>query len=189
MSCDWRRSLITHPDAISFLRILGERVFQQPRDLSPTTRLHPNWPLTFRRIGHNSEGKSTTMPDRDENRSDAALLEALVAACVHRGEALDHGHIATANTQFGLGTRLTRELLARGQYARNGILDLLNNENPYVRLHAAFVALELDPSRAEPVLEAIGRDHKDLNLGFSARFTLEQWRAGNLLTISKWNTK
>ena len=27
------------------------------------------------------------MPDRDENRSDAALLEALVAACVHRGEA------------------------------------------------------------------------------------------------------
>jgi hypothetical protein len=37
------------------------------------------------------------MPDRDENRSDAALLEALVAACVHRGEALDHGHIATAN--------------------------------------------------------------------------------------------
>ena len=128
-------------------------------------------------------------PIRDENRSDAALLEALVAACVHRGEALDHGHIATANTHFDLGTRLTRELLARGQAARNGILNLLNNENPYVRLHAAFVALELDPSRAEPVLEAIGRDHKDLNLGFSARFTLEQWRAGKLLTISKWNTK
>jgi hypothetical protein len=37
MSCDWRRSLITHPDAISFLRILGERVFQQPRLLSPKT--------------------------------------------------------------------------------------------------------------------------------------------------------
>ncbi len=36
MSCDWRRSLITHPDAISFLRILGERVFQQPLAIALT---------------------------------------------------------------------------------------------------------------------------------------------------------
>src|SRR5713101_951593 len=31
MSCDSRRSLITHPDAISFLRISQKRVFQQTR--------------------------------------------------------------------------------------------------------------------------------------------------------------
>jgi hypothetical protein len=65
------------------------------------------------------------MPKRDENRSDATLLEALVTACVQRGEALDHGHIKTANAQFDLQTRLTRELLARGQPARDGILNLL----------------------------------------------------------------
>src|SRR6266699_4812795 len=36
MSCDRRRSPITHPDAISFLRILQERVFQQPRLFTST---------------------------------------------------------------------------------------------------------------------------------------------------------
>ncbi len=34
MPCDPRRSLITHPDAILFLRILRERVFQQVRLLT-----------------------------------------------------------------------------------------------------------------------------------------------------------
>jgi hypothetical protein len=33
------------------------------------------------------------------------------------------------------------------------ILNFLISENPHVRLHAAFVAVEIDPSRAEPVLE------------------------------------
>ena len=34
MPCDPRRSLITHPDAILFLRIWLERVFQQPLSIS-----------------------------------------------------------------------------------------------------------------------------------------------------------
>jgi hypothetical protein len=34
MSCDLRIPLKTHPDAISFLRILQERVFQQPLAIS-----------------------------------------------------------------------------------------------------------------------------------------------------------
>jgi hypothetical protein len=42
MSCDPRRSLITHPDAISFLRILQERVFQQPRDITPVNLPKPS---------------------------------------------------------------------------------------------------------------------------------------------------
>src|SRR5947209_4898879 len=38
MSCNPRGSLITHPDAISFLCFLQEGVFQQPRDLSFRSR-------------------------------------------------------------------------------------------------------------------------------------------------------
>src|SRR5260370_80223 len=40
MPCDPRRTLITPPDAISFLPILEQRGFQRPRDLTTTISIH-----------------------------------------------------------------------------------------------------------------------------------------------------
>ena len=67
---------------------------------------------------------------------------------------------------------------------------MLENKNPYVKKWAAFLAFEIDPLRAERVLEEISRNYlRDLNLGFSAGFTLELWRKGELRTISSWECK
>jgi hypothetical protein len=38
---DWGKSFVELPDAKRFLRICGERVFQQPRDLSTTMTTIP----------------------------------------------------------------------------------------------------------------------------------------------------
>jgi hypothetical protein len=129
--------------------------------------------------------KGEPIPDDLHDVSIESLLDGLAAACARRGEALDSGDIKAANAEFDLTTRLSRELLKRGGSARDGILNLLLSKNPYMRLHAAFLVLEIDPAQAEPVFEEISR-YKGLNLGFTAQFTLEQWRKGKLRTLSEW---
>jgi hypothetical protein len=37
---DWEKSFVELPDAMQFLQILSERVFQQPQDLSTSIRSH-----------------------------------------------------------------------------------------------------------------------------------------------------
>lgn len=129
------------------------------------------------------------------NRSDALLLDELTTACVRRGGAVDRGDTTTANEEFDRAMQAARELLSRGRPAADGILSLLSHENPYVRKEAAFLALEIDPQQGEQVLEELSRSYtvgniglscRVLDIGFTARFTLEQWRTGKLKTLSQW---
>ena len=105
-----------------------------------------------------------------------------------RGQELQEGSPRRANAQFGIMVKLSRELLRREHSARQKILSLLKNSDPYVREWAAFLALEFDVSKGEAVLEEIARNYTK-GLGFSARFTLEQWRKGELRTLSQWACK
>jgi Domain of unknown function (DUF2019) len=119
--------------------------------------------------------------------TDEELLEMLVARAVVRGEALDQHKPGKANTQFKAMVKLSCELLRRGPSVHAKFLSLLAHENAYVRSWTAFVVLEIDSEKALPVLEEIGRSYpRNLNLGFSSKFTLEQWRNGDLRTISSW---
>jgi Domain of unknown function (DUF2019) len=127
-------------------------------------------------------------PQRRSQPSNAALLEELTAACARRGEAVGRGDTARANREFDRAMNAARELLSRGRPAADGILDLLGHENPYVRKEVAFLALEIEPQRGEQVLAELGRNYSDLDIGFTARFTLEQWRAGKLKTLSQWDS-
>jgi HEAT repeat protein len=124
-------------------------------------------------------------PEVGDKRPDAELLDELTAACVRRGHAFDCGNVKRANAEFDRATQVARELLSRGHSATDGILTLLSHENPFVRLEAAFLALEIEPERGEEVLEELGRSYTDLNIGFTSRFTLKQWRAGKLKTLSE----
>ena len=118
------------------------------------------------------------------------LLEMLATRAVIRGEALDNANPRKANVQFDIMVKLSCELLRRGVSEHPKILSMLENKNPYVQKWAAFLAFEIDPLRAERVLEEISRNYpRDLNLGFSAQFTLELWRKGELRTISSWGCK
>src|SRR5262249_34904568 len=65
---------------------------------------------------------------------------------------------------------------------------MLEDQNPHVRDWGAFLALEIDPPKAERVLEEISRNY-GRSLGCSAHFTLEYWRKGKLRTLSQWGCR
>lgn len=118
--------------------------------------------------------------------TDEELMQMLASRAIIRGAATADPR--KANAQFDIMVKLSRELLRRGSSVHSKILSMLENEDPYVRLWVAFVALEIDPIRAERVLEEISRNYpRNLNLGFSAQFELKQWRKGELRTLSQWD--
>jgi hypothetical protein len=124
------------------------------------------------------------MPKPYKKSSDAELLEMLATRCTIRANAESPGE---KNRQFRILVKISCELLRRGHPVHPKILALLEHENPYVRFWTACLALEIDPPRAEQVLEEIGRSYRgNLHLGFSAEFTLKQWHKGDLRTISSW---
>lgn len=127
------------------------------------------------------------MPKKYALCSERELLQMLEARAKIHGQELDEGRPKKANAQFDIMVKLSCELLRRGRSAQLKILSLLNNDNPHVKMWAAFLALEFDSSQGEKVLEEIGRNYRrNLNLGFSAEFTLKQWRKGELRTLSEW---
>jgi hypothetical protein len=128
------------------------------------------------------------MPKRHALCSDKELLQMLEARAKIRGQELDGGSPRKANAQFDIMAKLSRELLRRGHSAHQKILSLLKSDNPYVTMWGAFLALEFDPSKGEQVLEDIAQNYTR-GLGFSAKFALEQWRKGELRTLSQWDAK
>jgi hypothetical protein len=128
------------------------------------------------------------MPKKHALCSDEELLQMLEGRAETRGRELQEGSPTRANAQFDIMVKLSCELVRRGPSAHQKILSLLNNGNPYVREWAAFLALEFDASKGEQVLEDIAQNYTR-GLGFSAGFTLKQWRKGELRTLSQWGCK
>ncbi len=59
------------------------------------------------------------------------------------------------------------------------LIELLDHENPYVRLWAAAYTLQISPQKSEKVLEEL-IPLKGTLVGLSASITLKEWRKGNL---------
>jgi hypothetical protein len=93
--------------------------------------------------------------------------------------------------QFNIMVKLSRELMRRGRSVHPKIRTLFESDDPHVRMWGAFLAFEFDAPEAERLLADIGRNcpGPPLSLGFTARFTLEQWRKGELRTLSQWGCK
>jgi hypothetical protein len=85
---------------------------------------------------------------------------------------------------FLAGNRFADELQNLGQQMRSTpdgqacLLDMLSDEDPYVRSWAAKDCLFFSPERAIPVLESLSRSGGLLSL--SATVTLDEWRVGRL---------
>lgn len=128
------------------------------------------------------------MPKKHALCNDDELLKMLEARAKTRGQALEEGNPKRANAQFDIMVKLSCELLRRGHSAHQRILSLLKSDHPYVREWAAFLVLEFDASKGEEALEEIAQNYSR-GLGFTAKFTLEQWRKGELRTLSQWGCK
>lgn len=99
--------------------------------------------------------------------------------------AIIHRELRTAkeaNKAFRESIVVLRELTRRGAMAVEKFLLLLEASNPAVRLSAAAKALFIAPEIAELVLEELAAETK--LIGFEARMTLKEWRAGRLTPLT-----
>ena len=128
------------------------------------------------------------MPKKHALCSVEELLRMLEARAKVRGPELEKGLRSRSNAQVTIMAKLLIEILRRGDSGRQGILELLNSDNPHVRSWAAFLALEFDPATAEHVLQEIS-DNYQRGLRSEARITLAQWRKGQLKPIGQWSFK
>jgi Domain of unknown function (DUF2019) len=118
--------------------------------------------------------KLEQIPSADE----AQLIGAYRQAAKLHGQATERGDHEAANKSAELVAAVYAELRRRGGAAQAGLLSLLVDSEPAVRLWSASHALEFSPAAGEAALEqlcAAGRF-----LGFTAKTTLKEWRAGRL---------
>jgi hypothetical protein len=114
---------------------------------------------------------------------DEETLEVLIGryqdSARDHGRATESGDYKSANEAYGSIATIHGELRRRGLEAQKALLALLEDAAPGVRVWAATHALEFAPSAGERVLLALAEVPKSL-VGFSAKTTLKQWKAGRL---------
>jgi Domain of unknown function (DUF2019) len=82
-----------------------------------------------------------------------------------------------ANRKFPTLVAIIKELRARGVEAQRQLLKRLADPDPSTRNWTAGAVLDFAPSEAEQVLEELSSSQRN-TLGFSADWTLKQWREG-----------
>lgn len=116
---------------------------------------------------------------RMEKDSVDVVVNKYVAAAIAHGQATEAGNHKKANREADQLAESYRDLRSRGLDSQQALLPLLNHDNPNVRLWAGSHALEFAPAEGERVLVALQVVPGSL-VGFSAKMTLQQWRAGAL---------
>ncbi len=106
----------------------------------------------------------------------AELLK-FVEACTRRGEFEELGNSKQANKEYKNIHSLY--LLLKKENRVEELLELLNHENPYVRLWAATYALQVSSVKAESALINLSGTKGNL-IGLCAQMTLQEWKKGNL---------
>ncbi|WPB81952.1 DUF2019 domain-containing protein [Archangium violaceum] len=107
------------------------------------------------------------------------LVEMTRTISAERMRAIYAGKSKDGNRMFDLLIAIHRELQARGVEAQLCLLVLLDDPDPATRCWAATAVMEFAPKEGERVLTDLARNAGGL-VGFSAEWTLEDWRAGTL---------
>ena len=105
----------------------------------------------------------------------------------YRRLAIVHGgspNIPKANRAYKKLVALKRKLFEAGLDAAQVIMTLLDDESIFVRFHAAFDTLSLDPDLALSVLRELAAGPRS-ETRLSAERTLEFWNAGTL-ELPEW---
>ncbi len=106
------------------------------------------------------------------------LAAKFVEAARKQGAGIESGDSRVANKWYKNLLAIREGLRDHGEGGEDVILQLLENESPYVRLWAATYALAFSPLRAQPVLEALAASQGGF-LRFTAATTLSEWRKHN----------
>lgn len=110
-----------------------------------------------------------------------AKIDTLIAEYILKADAwmaaLEAADSRTANKASDRVQAVYRELIQRGEDARMKLLDLLEHNNPRVRLWAASHALRFHPKEGERVLNVLLAEPPGL-IKATAAATLYAWRNG-----------
>lgn len=104
-------------------------------------------------------------------------LQKFAEACTIKGECEEIGDSKRGNKQYK--TIHTVYLLLKAEGRLGELLELLENDNPYVRSWAAGYTLQIAPQKAEKVLVELSKI-KGRPVAFNSEMTLQEWRKGNL---------
>lgn len=108
------------------------------------------------------------------------MLEEYIATAIEHSRASESGDFRRANRCADRLAELRDALQASGKL-RQVLRPLLRHHEPAVALWAAADLLLAGPDNdALEALERVAREHAGTSLGFDARITLEEWRAGRL---------
>ncbi len=106
------------------------------------------------------------------------LLYTFRESAQKRAQSLDKLNYKEANKNYDLMENVYREIKKHGIDAQIKLLELLKDDNPWVKLSVASRALEFAPESGVPILENLSK--MEGSVGFSAEITLEIWRKGEL---------
>ncbi len=105
------------------------------------------------------------------------LIDQYVDVAINSGKAKEEGDYKSVNSYYDIIQRIRIEMKKDPQYVVK-LEPLLQHDNEYVRLEAAFDLLPILTERAENVLSELSKK-RGLN-GFEAEMTLQEWKKGNL---------
>lgn len=105
------------------------------------------------------------------------LIDQYVDVAINSGKAKEEGDYKSVNSYYDIIQRIRIEMKKDPQYVVK-LEPLLQHDNEYVRLEAAFDLLPILSERAENVLSELSKK-RGLN-GFEAEMTLQEWKKGNL---------
>ena len=104
-------------------------------------------------------------------------LDNFINACIAKGKAEQTGD--TDADKFHYDVIGSVYNLLKNNNRLTDLVELLEHEDPYVRLWAAYYCLRVTPSKAEETLKTLSKE-KGVIVGFSAQITLDEWRKGTL---------
>jgi hypothetical protein len=119
-------------------------------------------------------------PISPENSDVETLIRDYREAAAAQWASIFAGKAKAAQKHSERVVRIYSELRRRGDDARRGLLPLLDDDDPGVRVWAAAHALEFDPNKAEPVLTDLSEQRRGPTATI-ASYTLQQWRDGTLV--------
>ena len=112
--------------------------------------------------------------------SDDELIEYFIEFSNNHGMATESGNYKFGNKEHDKLILVIHELQSRGIESYKKLLLLMYHDSPGVRAWSAFRMLEIDPGKAELVLEKDSKINRSL-VSFSVDQILKQWRDGKLI--------
>jgi hypothetical protein len=106
------------------------------------------------------------------------LVEKIRLLSAERWRAIYAGKPKEGNRMYDTLIALEKELRARGSAAQRQVLKLLDDPDPGTRCWVAAAVLDFAPEEAVRVLTELAAVPNNGLVGFSAEWTLKQWKEG-----------